>query len=44
MKANETLAQKAMQKSNYNEQYSRKNNFMGVTETEDETVEMLKIK
>ena len=32
MKANETLAQKAMQKGNYNEQYSRKNNIkiMGV--------------
>ena len=42
MKANETLAQKAMQKSNHNEQYSRKNiKIMGVTETEDETVEML---
>ena len=43
MKANETLAKKAMQESNYNEQYSRKNNIkiMGVTETEDETVEML---
>ena len=32
-----------MQKSNYNEQYSRKNNIkiMGVTETTDETVEEL---
>ena len=27
MKSNEMLAQKAMQKSNYNEQYSRKNNI-----------------
>ena len=45
MKANETLAQKAMQKSNHNEQYSRKNiKIMGVTETEDETVEMLTYK
>ena len=43
MKANETLAQKAMQKGNYNEQYSRKNNIkiMGVPEKEDETVEIL---
>ena len=43
LNANETLAQKAMQKSNYNEQYSSKNNIkiMGVPETADETVETL---
>ena len=40
---NVTLAQKAMQKSNYNEQYSRKNNvkIMGMAEPPDETVESL---
>lgn len=43
LKKNEILAQKAMQKGNDNEQYSRKNNIkiMGVPELADETVEML---
>ena len=43
IKDNEALAQKTMQKSNYNEQYSRKNNIkiMGVPEEREETVEML---
>ena len=43
LKANEALTQTAMRKSNYNEQYSRKNNIkiMGVPEKEDETIEIL---
>lgn len=46
LKTSESLMQKAMQKSNYNEQYSRKNNIkvMGVPEMKDETIEMLEDK
>ena len=47
LKTNEALTQTAMRKSNYNEQYSRKNNIkiMGVKQEDDnETVEMLEDK
>ena len=46
LKSNEAHTQTVMSKSNYNEQYSRKNNIkiMGVKEETNETVEMLEDK